>query len=281
MKLDFTSRIERREYSVEKRIECSNPQNPSGLDVSSITEVVSITIDKSNALDPIAKVEVSNVKQDGRRRPDNPINQYFLKSGELLNKLVLSLSSDGRIQRVVNRDEVLQNWEYIKIYLDNYFVSDDENVLSTIKEWTNQIGISVKNESQFLQIVRSDSFYNFYFYGYWLNYSRNNQLTIQKSHPAIFGSAKTVFNETLQISGDDGFNKVKIVGVLDKDASDMIGIASFLGIGEKQTKDLTVELNGTCVFDALGLVDKMDICVDVNLDNLGLHRSYILKVNND
>lgn len=279
MKLDFSSQIETREYSVEKRLEYSNPQNPSGMDISNITEDVSITIDKSNALEPIAKVEISNVKQDGKRRPDNSINQYFLKSGEVLNKLDLSLSTDGRIQRVLNRDEVLQNWEYIKIYLDNYFVSEDENVLSIINGWTNQIDTTVQNESQFLQIVRSDSFYNFYFYGYWLDYTGNNQLTIQKSHPAIFGSAKAVFNETLQISEDDGFNKVKIDGVLNKESSDMIEIASFLGIGEKQTEGLSVELKGTCIFDALGLVDKMDICLDVNLDNLGLHRSYILKVN--
>ena len=146
MKLDFTSQIETREYSVEKRTEFSNPQNPSGLDISSITEDVSITFDKSNALEPIAKVEISDVKQDGKRRPDNPINQYFIKSGEVLNKLYLSLSSDGRIQRVVNRDEALQNWEYIKIYLDNYFVSENENVMAPFQFAMNEVYTQIFNE---------------------------------------------------------------------------------------------------------------------------------------
>ena len=207
MKLDFTSRIERREYSVEKRIECSNPQNPSGLDISNITEVVSIIIDKSNALEPIAKVEVSNVKQDGRRRPDNPINQYFLKSGELLNKLVLSLSSDGRIQRVVNRDEVLQNWEYIKIYLDNYFVSDDENVMATLKGWTQQIEETVKDEDKFIQTIENDLFYNRFFYGYWHDYSLNDQLVNNQSLPTMLGDTSVVLTDRLTASEKDVKNR--------------------------------------------------------------------------
>lgn len=278
MKLDFTSQIETREYSVEKRTEFSNPQNPSGLDISSITEDVSITFDKSNALEPVAKVEISNVKQDGKRRPDNPINQYFLKSGEVLNKIDLSLSSDGRIQRVVNRDEILQNWEYIKIYLDNYFVSENENVMATLKGWTQQIEETVKNEDQFIQTIENDLFYNRFFYGYWMNYSLNGQLVKNQSFPAMFGNALIVLTDRLTASDIDGKRQVEISGKLNREASDMVAIAEYLGMDINDLDDLSIESKGKCLFDAVGLIEEIEFKAEAEIAGSDFKRSLSLTV---
>ena len=278
MKLDFTSQIETREYSVEKRTEFSNPQNPSGIDISSITEDVSITFDKSNALEPIAKVEISDVKQDGKRRPDNPINQYFLKSGEVLNKLDLSLSSDGRIQRVVNRDEVLQNWEYIKIYLDNYFVSEDENVMATLKGWTQQIEETIKDENQFIQTIENDLFYNRFFYDYWHDYSLNNQLVKNQSFPGMFGNALIVLTGRLTASEKDGKKQVAISGKLNREASDMEAIASSLGMDINDLEGLTIETKGKCLFDAVGLIEEIEFETEAEIAGSDFKRILSLKV---
>lgn len=277
MKLDFSSQIETREYSVEKRLEYSNPQNPSGMDISNITEDVSITIDKSNALEPIAKVEISNVKQDGKRRPDNSINQYFLKSGEVLNKLDLSLSTDGRIQRVLNRDEVLQNWEYIKIYLDNYFVSEDENVMATLKGWTQQIEETVKDENQFIQTIENDLFYNRFFYGYWMNYSMNDQLVKNQSFPGMFGKASLILTDRLTASEKDGKKQVEILGKLNKEASDMETIAESLGMDINDLEGLTIESKGKCLFDTVGLIEEIDIITEARIGS-DFIRAYSLTV---
>lgn len=278
MKLNFKSEVETREYSVEKRTEFNDPQNPGSFNASSITEDVSITFDKSNPMETVAKVAISNVKQDGKRRPDNPINQYFLKSGEVLNKLDLLLSADGRIEKVINREEVIKNWGYIKIYLDNYFVSDDPNVISTLLGWTQQIENTVKDEDLFMQTIENDLFYNRFFYGYWMDYSLNNQLVKNQSFPGIFGSALTVFTDKLTVSEKDGKREVEISGKLNREASDMDGIAESLGMDTDSLEGLTVELKGKCLFDDAGLIEEIDLKAEAEIKDSDFQRSYILKV---
>ncbi|MEE0085521.1 MAG: hypothetical protein UE068_14955, partial [Paludibacteraceae bacterium] len=130
MKIELKTDTSAKEYSVEKRIELMDAQHEE-TQVVVYTEDLTITVDNTQPQEIIAKVERSNVKKDGKAFPQNPIDHYFIKSGEALNKLDLQLSADGRIIKVVNRDEILKNWEYTKIYLDNYFVSEDGHVEST------------------------------------------------------------------------------------------------------------------------------------------------------
>ena len=119
MKIELKTDTSAKEYSVEKRIELMDVQHEE-TQVVVYTEDLTVTVDNSQPQEIIAKVERSNVKKDGKAFPQNPIDHYFIKSGEALNKLDLQLSADGRIMKVVNRDEILKNWEYTKIYLDNY-----------------------------------------------------------------------------------------------------------------------------------------------------------------
>lgn len=278
MKLNYNSEVETREYSVEKRTEFSNPQIPGGFDATSITEDVSITFDKTNSMEMLAKVDISDVKQDGKRLPDNSINQYFLKSGEVLNKLYLTLSADGRIEKVANREEVLQNWGYIKVYLDNYFVSDDANVTASLKGWTQQIENTVKNEALFLQTIENDLFYNRFFYGYWMDYSLNGQLVKNQSFPGLFGQANVVLTDKLTSSDKGGKIEVEISGKLNREASDMESIAESLDIENDDLERLTVELKGKCLFDAVGLIEELDIKAEAKMDDSDFRRTCSLVV---
>ena len=185
MKIELKTDTSAKEYSVEKRIELMDVQHEE-TQVVVYTEDLTVTVDNSQPQEIIAKVERSNVKKDGKAFPQNPIDHYFIKSGEALNKLDLQLSADGRIIKVVNRDEILKNWEYTKIYLDNYFVSEDGHVESTIKGWTKQIDSVIKDEEKYMHSVENDLLYSRFFYGYWLDYGDDNQLVRNQIFPAIF-----------------------------------------------------------------------------------------------
>ena len=217
--------------------------------------------------------------KDGKAFPQNPIDHYFIKSGEALNKLDLRLSADGRIIKVVNRDEILKNWEYTKIYLDNYFVSDDGDVESTIKGWTKQIDSVIKDEVKYMHSVETDLLYNRFFFGYWLDYGEDNQLVRKQIFPAIFGNARTVLDEVLTVSEKDGKSKIDIAGSLNREASDMTAIAESLGMDETQTDGLTINLKGVCLTDDSGLIEKIDLKATAELAESDFKRIYCLIVN--
>lgn len=275
MKIEFTSETETREYAVEKRIELTDFQN-SNTNISTITEELSITFEHSNPLGIIAKVKISNVKKDGKRSFDNPIEHYFHKTGEVLNNLTLRLSPDGKIEKIENHDEVKKNWEYIKIYLDNYFVSDDENVLSTLKGWTAQSDAIVKDEKQLMNLIELDLFYNRFFYGYWKDYSKPQ--TEEHSFPGIFGKANTVLNEKIVATEDDTSKKLNTTGYLNKEASDMEAIAESLGVEESQMSDLDVSLKATYQFDSVGIIENIELKAETTMAETDFKRSYSLTV---
>ena len=184
MKIELKTDTSAKEYSVEKRIELMDAQHEE-TQVVVYTEDLTVTVDNTQPQEIIAKVERSDVKKDGKAFPQNPIDHYFIKSGEALNKLDLQLSADGRIMKVVNRDEILKNWEYTKIYLDNYFVSEDGHVESTIKGWTKQIDSVIKDEVKYMHSVENDLLYSRFFSGYWLDYGDDNQLVRNQIFPAV------------------------------------------------------------------------------------------------
>lgn len=278
MKIELKTDTSAKEYSVAKRIELMDAQHEE-TQVVVYTEDLTVTVDNSQPQEIIAKVERSNVKKDGKAFPQNPIDHYFIKSGEALNKLDLQLSADGRIIKVVNRDEILKNWEYTKIYLDNYFVSDDDNVESTIKGWTKQIDSVIKDEVKYMHSVENDLLYNRFFFGYWLDYGEDNQLVRNQIFPAIFGNARTVLTEVLTVSEKDGKRKIDIIGSLNREASDMTAIAESLGMDESQTDGLTINLKGVCLTDDSGLIEKIDLKATVELAESDFKRIYCLIVN--
>lgn len=278
MKIELKQDTTAKEYSIEKRIELMDAQHEE-TQVVVYTEDLTVTVDNSQPQEIIAKVERSNVKKDGKAFPQNPIDHYFIKSGEALNKLDLRLSTDGRIIKVVNRDEILKNWEYTKIYLDNYFVSEDGHVESTIKGWTKQIDSVIKDEEKYMHSVENDLLYNRFFSGYWLDYREDNQLVRNQIFPAIFWNARTVLTEVLTVSETEGKRKIDIVGSLNREASDITAIAETLGMDETQTDGLTINLKGVCQTDDSGLIEKIDLKATVELAESDFKRIYCLIVN--
>lgn len=278
MKIELKTDTSAKEYSVEKRIELMDAQHEE-TQVVVYTEDLTVIVDNSQPQEIIAKVERSNVKKDGKAFPQNPIDHYFIKSGEALNKLDLRLSVDGRIIKVVNRDEILKNWEYTKIYLDNYFVSDDGDVDSTIKGWTKQIDSVIKDEVKYMHSVENDLLYNRFFSGYWLDYGEDNQLVRNQIFPAIFGDARIVLTEVLTVSETEGKRKIDIAGSLNRKASDMTAIAESLGMDETQTDSLTINLKGVCQTDDSGLIEKIDLKATAELAESDFKRIYCLIVN--
>ncbi|MCR5248111.1 MAG: hypothetical protein K6E14_10065 [Paludibacteraceae bacterium] len=278
MKIELKTDTSAKEYSVAKRIELMDAQHEE-TQVVVYTEDLTVTVDNSQPQEIIAKVERSNVKKDGKAFPQNPIDHYFIKSGEALNKLDLQLSADGRIIKVVNRDEILKNWEYTKIYLDNYFVSDDGDVESTIKGWTKQIDSVIKDEVKYMHSVENDLLYNRFFSGYWLDYGDDNQLVRNQIFPAIFGNARTVLTEVLTVSETEGKRKIDIAGSLNREASDMTAIAESLGMDETQIDGLSIELKGVCQTDDSGLIEKIDLKATAELADSDFKRIYCLIVN--
>lgn len=278
MKIELKTDTSAKEYSVEKRIELMDAQHEEP-QVVVYTEDLTVTVDNSQPQEIIAKVERSNVKKDGKAFPQNPIDHYFIKSGEALNKLDLQLSADGRIMKVVNRDEILKNWEYTKIYLDNYFVSDDGDVDSTIKGWTKQIDSVIKDEVKYMHSVENDLLYNRFFSGYWLDYGEDNQLVRKQIFPAIFGNARTVLTEVLTVSETEGKRKIDIAGSLNRETSDITAIAETLGMDETQIDGLSIELKGVCQTDDSGLIEKIDLKATAELADSDFKRIYCLIVN--
>ena len=278
MKIELKTDTSAKEYSVAKRIELMDAQHEEP-QVVLYTEDLTVTVDNSQPQEIIAKVERNNVKKDGKAFPQNPIDHYFIKSGEALNKLDLQLSADGRIMKVVNRDEILKNWEYTKIYLDNYFVSDDGDVDSTIKGWTKQIDSVIKDEVKYMHSVENDLLYNRFFSGYWLGYGEDKQLGRKQIFPAIFGNARTVLDEVLTVSEKDGKSKIDIAGSLNREASDMTAIAESLGMDETQIDGLTINLKGVCQTDDSGLIEKIDLKAEAKLADSDFKRIYCLIVN--
>ena len=278
MKIELKTDTSAKEYSVEKRIELMDVQHEE-TQVVVYTEDLTVTVDNSQPQEIIAKVERSNVKKDGKAFPQNPIDHYFIKSGEALNKLDLQLSADGRIMKVVNRDEILKNWEYTKIYLDNYFVSDDGDVESTIKGWTKQIDSVIKDEVKYMHSVENDLLYNRFFSGYWLDYGEDNQLVRNQIFPAILGNARTVLTEVLTVSETEGKRKIDIAGSLNRETSDITAIAETLGIDETQIDGLSIELKGVCQTDDSGLIEKIDLKATAELADSDFKRIYCLIVN--
>ena len=278
MKIELKTDTSAKEYSVAKRIELMDAQHEE-TQVVVYTEDLTVTVDNSQPQEIIAKVERNNVKKDGKAFPQNPIDHYFIKSGEALNKLDLQLSADGRIIKVVNRDEILKNWEYTKIYLDNYFVSDDGDVESTIKGWTKQIDSVIKDEEKYMHSVENDLLYNRFFSGYWLDYGEDNQLARNQIFPAILGNARTVLTEVLTVSETEGKRKIDIAGSLNREASDMTAIAESLGMDETQIDGLSIELKGVCQTDDSGLIEKIDLKATAELADSDFKRIYCLIVN--
>ena len=279
MKIELKTDRAAKEYSVEKRIEITDARHDGNIQVAQYTEDITVSIDNTQPAGIIAKVERSNVKKNGEAYPLNPIDHYFIKTGEALNKLDLQLSADGRIIKVVNRDEIQKNWEYTKIYLDNYFVSDDATVESTIKGWTKQIDAVIKDEAKYLHSVENDLLYNRFFFGYWLDYGKDNRLVRNQIFPAIFGNAKTVLTEVLTISGKDEKRKIDIVGSLNRETSDMTAIAESLGMGESQIEGLSIYLKGECQTDNFGHIEKIDLKAEAKLADSEFKRIYCLIVN--
>lgn len=290
--LNTNKELEIREYNVMKNIVLQGRRYNEGPTSSLFTEDTYVTLekkeeekdektekeDKTEKSKIIAKVLRTNIKKDGKRSCHNPLDHYFIKSAGPLYKTDLELDNEGRISDILNRSEILQSWEYTKIYLDRYFVSDDRNIIETIKGWTEYIDGTVKDDMKFLDAVNNDLFYNQFFSGYWIDYGEENTLYKNQRFPGLFGQSKVVLTEELTFSGDELQKTLSVNGYLNKEDSDMKAIANFLNLEEEDLDDLSISLEGNYIFDEAGIPTQIDIYADAHSDGCDFKKQYGITV---
>ncbi len=236
-------------------------QYHNGGSESLFTENLNLTIEKANAPERIVKVLRTNQKKDGTKICKNILDNYFIKSEEPLYKLDLQLTPDGSIGEILNREEVLRKWELTKIYLDDFFVSEDPNVIAEIHRWTKELDQHMKDDSLFFNMVSNNLIYNCFFHGYWLDYGDNGLITRDKQFPFLFGDANLILTENMEIYDISGETMLKIDGVFNPNKSDIGAISDYLGLNKRQVNNLTVDLDMKCLFDEIGILKKLDMYV--------------------
>lgn len=205
------------------------------------------------------KYERTQLRKDGKRNFSNPVEHYFLKVEDPMCHLDLRLSSDGRVEELLNHEEVIKKWGYTRIYLDNYFVSDDVKVLETIHGWTNGVEAKVKDLSIFMKELNNDLLINRLFYGYYLDYGDSGCYIHNKELPFFFGTAKLVLQEELNLrESADGY-ELSVKGLFNEEKSDFKSICGYCGIEEDQLGSLDFSLSGKYDFDHIGLLKGMDL----------------------
>ncbi len=122
--------IEIRNYYSMKKVSMKGDCFKNGGSSSLITEDICLTVEKARSeSDRIFFVQKLNKKKDGSRFCTNPVENFFIKSTEPMHKLNVLLSNDGKIRKVLNLDEIKKKWNNTKIYLENGFVGDDDEVM--------------------------------------------------------------------------------------------------------------------------------------------------------
>lgn len=205
------------------------------------------------------KYERTQLRKDGKRNFPNPIEHYFLKVEDPMCHLDLRLTPDGRIEELLNHDEVLQKWGLTRIYLDNYFVSDDINVLNTIHGWTDGVEAKVKDLSRFMTELDRDLLINRLFYGYYLDYGDSGCYIHNKELPFFLGTGKLVLQEELNLrESADGY-ELFVDGSINEEESDLRSVCGYIGIEEEQLDSLKFSLKGKYGFDHVGILKGMSL----------------------
>lgn len=255
---------EERNYTVEYIVECKDAKKSS---IAKYTKGLKLIVKKDDSQKAVFRVEFGNLRKDNSRTCDNPIDHFFIKSSEALNKLDLSLTDDGQIESVLNRDETLKNWDYLRIYLERCFTSEDKSVDSQLKEWISHLDKLVKDDKAFLQAIRNDIVYYSLFCGLWKDFGEQNLIVIQKSFPFLLGDSKLVLREECHAIEPNGRKGVYVNGDVCFEETDIKEICQYLGIDNLSKDDIDVNLEGLYLFDAVGLINSIELFVVVKLRN--------------
>lgn len=280
MKIEFNTNneSETREYSLEKMIILQGKQYHNNGSESQFSEDVSVTITKNSTSEIIANVLRTNHKKNWKRFCDNPIDHYFIKSAQPLYKLELRLLPDGKIDTVLNRNEVLKQWEYTKLYLDKYFVSEDNRIIDQLNRWTDQIEQQIVDEQLFMDLVCNNLFYGVFFNGYWKDYGDENRIIIDQSFPFLFGSSKLILTEDIKVTKKTDGVSLSVTGTFNKKESDVLAISQYLDVEEKDVDNLIVDLETNYLIDKNGLIDSVDLYIFAELDGSDFKKQCGLKI---
>lgn len=269
--INMNDGIELREYAVSKRTLLQGVRFKNGGTQCMHTSDLSLSFEQKNLQDPSdpnmqkskterhVKYERNHLRKDGKRNFPNPVEHYFLKVEDPMCHLDLKLSPDGRIEELLNHEEVIKKWEYTRIYLDNYFVSNEAKVLETIQGWTDGVEAKVKDLSRFMRELDYDLLINRIFYGYYLDYGDDGCYIHNKMLPFFFGNARLLLQEELNLrKSADGY-ELSVKGAINEDESDFASVCDYLGIEEDQLGSLDFSLSGKYDFDHIGLLKGMDL----------------------
>lgn len=283
MKLELKINTERetREYSVLNRIILQGTRYKNGGSDSVKTSDVSLMYEKASSSKRHVKYQRMHLKKDGKRSFSNPVEHYYLKVEDPMNILDLHLTPEGQFDELLNYDEVMKRWGYTKIYLDKYFVSDDEQVLDTIHGWTNLVDSRVKDKRQFFKILQEDLLLSRLFYGYYMDYGESGCYVHNVMFPNFFGSSKLVLQETLRLEKSNRGNRVTINGLINDVESDVNAICEYIGVELNFYKQLSFLLTGKCDFDEEGLLTNLEFHIKAELTDKDFKKEIILLIDKD
>lgn len=187
--------------------------------------------------DTLVKVQKSDNSYDGKRTPENPLEQYVAKASEVMDVLELSLTESGEIAMVKNQDSVVQRWSCCEAFLERYFVSDDPSVKKKLDYLAETFKNSVKDEVLFLSIVKGDLFYATFFHGFYRDYGEEGCFS-RKNVKTMGGSNITSMDEKWTLLRDGGQSRVRVEGS---------------GISEDSGSDVYLTYKSEATFDEDGV----------------------------
>lgn len=280
MKNEFVSDAKKmhRNYFVTKSVEAYGSQHPMGSSSTQFSENLSVSVENDTSGSVVAKILKTNFRKNGRRSFDNPLEHYFIKSADMMSRLTFKLSTEGRIESVLNRKDIVKNWENVKVYLDRTFVSDDSEILAIIHNCTSQIEKIVNDEKLFLDAINRDWLFDRMFYGYWVDYGESGTLFQNHLCPLLLGEAKVVLMEELHVSELQEKKQILFNGNLSEQFSDMESINRYFFEKGLSMDGLSVTLVGDSLVDEAGLLEHLNTKVSVQLADASFKKEISLMV---
>ncbi len=260
--------IEIRNYYSMNRISTKGDCFENGGSSSLITEDICLTVENAKSeSDRIFFVQKLNKKKDGSRFCSNPVENFFIKSAEPMQKLNVMLSGDGKIRKIINLDEIKKKWRNTKIYLENVFVGQDEEVMSVLQNWIVSLDDFYNDDETILNSIPRDLFYDFFFLGYWNDYGSDGILKRQHRFSNLIGNVELTFDERLTIEMENGKRSISLNGLLNKESSDLKSFETFANLSSFKEEDLFIHMFGKYLFDEVGLPERLELFVEAKLRN--------------
>lgn len=249
------------QYSIQKNVLLEGNRYSKGRRRSEIIGHANLLFENENTV----KVRRSDYLFNGKRFCENPVEQCFVKAAEVMNDLHLSLTDDGVLRSIKNKDDVLRKWDHCKMYLDRFFISEEAQVMDSMTDYIEQFDNVIKSEDLFLSGVKRDLFYSIFFRGYYQDFGEVKNLFQNSSWDNLFGRAKSVIAEEWILSEESGYNRIRMKGQLNEDESDMKSIFQYLQLAPDDS--LSVILNAESLLDNQGVPLSIDWSLDAKSES--------------